>query len=367
MRKKILIQIGHPAQFHFYKNAVRLWIENNHKVILLIRKKDVLEDLAQKEGLPYVNIEKNNIDKTTKWGIVKFLFNRFYHFLKQLILFKPNIVISPDPILARLCKFFRINFIAVSEDDYSVIKKLADWLFPFSTHILAPTVCDFSKWQDKKIEYQGYMKLAYLHPNWFKGQKEITQKYIQSDRYVLIRLVSLVAHHDEGVNGINNQILEKIIGLFEANNYQVYISSEKKINNAYEKYRLNAPVNCIHHIMNEASCIVCDSQSMAVESAMLGVPSVRFNDFAGKISVLEELEHKYKLTFGIKTDNPNKLYQTIENLLSMENVKEEFQARRQKMLADKIDVTAFLVWFVENYPNSAKVIKENPDYQYNFK
>ncbi len=51
----------------------------------------------------------------------------------------------------------------------------------------------------------------------------------------------------------------------------------------------------------------------------------------------------------------------------MDNLKEEFQIRRQKMLADKIDVTAFLVWFVENYPNSAKVMKENPDYQFNFK
>jgi len=37
------------------------------------------------------------------------------------------------------------------------------------------------------------------------------------------------------------------------------------------------------------------------------------------------------------------------------------------MLADKIDVTAFFVWFIENYPDSAKIMKENPDYQYKFK
>jgi len=36
-------------------------------------------------------------------------------------------------------------------------------------------------------------------------------------------------------------------------------------------------------------------------------------------------------------------------------------------LLDKIDVTAFLVWFVEYYPKSAKIMKENPDYQYNFR
>ena len=51
----------------------------------------------------------------------------------------------------------------------------------------------------------------------------------------------------------------------------------------------------------------------------------------------------------------------------MSELSEEFQRRRQKMLSDKIDVTAFLVWFIENYPESAKIMKENPDYQFNFR
>ena len=37
------------------------------------------------------------------------------------------------------------------------------------------------------------------------------------------------------------------------------------------------------------------------------------------------------------------------------------------MLSDKIDVTAFMVWFVENYPDSVKIMKDNPDYQLRFK
>ena len=35
--------------------------------------------------------------------------------------------------------------------------------------------------------------------------------------------------------------------------------------------------------------------------------------------------------------------------------------------SDEIDVTAFMVWFVENYPKSVQVMKNNPDYQYKFK
>ncbi len=37
-----------------------------------------------------------------------------------------------------------------------------------------------------------------------------------------------------------------------------------------------------------------------------------------------------------------------------------------KMKAYKIDVTAFMVWFIKNYPESKTILDENPDYQYNF-
>jgi len=37
------------------------------------------------------------------------------------------------------------------------------------------------------------------------------------------------------------------------------------------------------------------------------------------------------------------------------------------MLNDKIDVTGFMVWFVENYPESKRIMLANPDYQFRFK
>jgi hypothetical protein len=37
------------------------------------------------------------------------------------------------------------------------------------------------------------------------------------------------------------------------------------------------------------------------------------------------------------------------------------------MLLEKIDVTAFMVWLIKNYPESIKIMKKNPNYQLNFK
>ena len=57
----------------------------------------------------------------------------------------------------------------------------------------------------------------------------------------------------------------------------------------------------------------------------------------------------------------------LKELLNISNIKEAWQIKRQKMLSEKIDVTAFWSWFIENYPKSVTIMKENPDYQYNFR
>jgi predicted glycosyltransferase len=45
-----------------------------------------------------------------------------------------------------------------------------------------------------------------------------------------------------------------------------------------------------------------DSQTMTAEAAVLGTPAIRFNDFVGELSYLEELEYTFDLTYGIKTN-----------------------------------------------------------------
>jgi len=56
----------------------------------------------------------------------------------------------------------------------------------------------------------------------------------------------------------------------------------------------------------------------------------------------------------------------IIELVRTENLAETCRAKRLKMLSEKIDVTAFLVWFVENYPDSADVMKKLPDFDKRF-
>ena len=105
---------------------------------------------------------------------------------------------------------------------------------------------------------------------------------------------------------------------------------------------------------------------MASESAMLGTPAIYVNDlWAGWTN--EETDAG--LLYSFKQDlNSQKLSidKGIE-LLQMKNLKDLWEKKLSSFLSDKIDTTAFLVWFVENYPESKKIMKEDPNYQLRFK
>ena len=99
---------------------------------------------------------------------------------------------------------------------------------------------------------------------------------------------------------------------------------------------------------------VGDSQTMTSEAAVLGTPAVKCNSFAGRLAVPNELEQRYGLCYSFRPEQQEAFFAKIDELLSMPDLKAEWQTRRKKMLAEKIDYSAFLVWFLEHYPESGQ-------------
>jgi hypothetical protein len=61
------------------------------------------------------------------------------------------------------------------------------------------------------------------------------------------------------------------------------------------------------------------------------------------------------------------MFAKVKSLLLIPDLKTAWQIKKNKMLADKIDVTSFWCWLVQNYPESEMILKQNPDYQNRFK
>lgn len=362
---KYLFQLNHPAHYHLFKNVIHQLKKDGHQVLILARPKDILIDLLENEDFDILKIEKGQ----TLFQKIKLRKQTEKYILNYTEKHKPDLIIGTGDF-SYVTKKQGIPSIFCGEDDANLNLFLFLWaltVYGDFSAILAPEGVNNSIWNNKTIFYKGYHKLAYLHPNQFTPDKKVVEKYLSTDKpYFILRFAKLNAYHDVNAKGIDSVIAQKLIKILHPQG-DIYITSERELEPEFEQFRLKIDPLDIHHVLFFSKLYIGDSQSMAVEAAMLGVPSVRFNNFAGKISVLEELEHKYGLTFGIKTSQPKKLFEKVKELLLMENLSEEFQNRRQTMLADKIDVTAFLVWFIENFPESAKIMKETPDYQYDFK
>ena len=68
---------------------------------------------------------------------------------------------------------------------------------------------------------------------------------------------------------------------------------------------------------------------MAAEAGVLGTPFVRFNDFVGRLSYLNELENKYHLGRGHKTNDVEGFYASIQHWLDTPDRKGICAERRQ--------------------------------------
>lgn len=366
MNQNILVFLGHPAHFHLFKHTIAHLRSNGNRVDIVIKKKDILEDLLDRSGVEYTNLLPNGRENGTL-GILKGMLRKDIGIYRHCRLNRPDIMFGTSAEIAHVGKLLGIPSIIFEEDDVAIIRAFAAATYPFADHILSPVSCNNGRWNKKTVFYEGYHKLAYLHPNRFQPDINIVRKYFPNDEpYFLLRFANLTAHHDNGIKGFNDAIALRLIRKLEKKG-NVYISSERVLAPEFEPYALHIDVLDIHHILAFAQLFVGDSQSMAVEAAMLGTPSVRFSGFSGRIGVLEELEKKYGLTYGIKPDNHEQLFMTVNNLIEMHSLPETFQERRKRMLSDKIDVTAFFQWFIGNYPESYSIMKNDTDYQERFK
>jgi hypothetical protein len=290
--------------------------------------------------------------KDGKFGIIYSLIKRNLRLFSFCLKHRPDILIGSAVEVTHVGTLLHIPSICVTEDDFDVVPQFSKLGFPFAKHVLAPRVCKTGKWSYKTISYEGYHELAYLHPDHFTPDKSIVNKYFPADQvYFILRFSKLNAYHDTGIRGINDEIAAKIISLLVPFG-KVYITSEREFSSEFEPYRIDINPVDMHHVLAFARIYIGDSQTMAAEAGVLGVPFIRFNDFVGRIGYLNELEDVYNLGYGIKPKNMDLIFERIVDLTSLEDLSEQWQIKKQKMLKDKINVADFITWLIAEYPES---------------
>ena len=360
----ILIEIGHPAHVHKLAPTIKILTARNHKISVVTKEIPSVEFLLTKFEIPFkvIGVKKDSLPGK---GIMQLWYNlRCFILLKQE---KIDVMIGCVSA-SYMTRITKIPSILLDDDDDEVEPLLVKYIHPYITDILSPSALTGNRLRMDTIYYPGYHELAYLHPNRFTPDESIiTEIGLKAgDPYFVVRFNAFKAHHDVGIHGLSIENKRKLIARLEAVG-TVFITSERNLDEEFKKYQLLLSPEKIHSLIYYATMLIGDSQTMTSEAAILGTPAIKCNTFAGRLAIPNELENKYHLCYSFLPEESDKFFLKIDELLSIKDLKSEFIRRKEKLLKDKIDVTAFYVWFIENYPTSAHTLRENPEYQYTFK
>ena len=353
---RILIDIGHPAHVHLFKNFAWEMQKKGHKVFFTCREKEFEIELLDHYGFDYKSFGKKYTTSLGKLiGLVEFDIKEFIQSLK----FKPDIFFSHGSMYAAHTAWL-LRKPHISMEDTGNREQIMFYL-PFTDAVLTPDVLH-TDLGPKQIRYSGYHELAYLHPNRYSNNKRnrSINSGIEKD-YALIRFVSWNATHDRWQGGFTDSQKSEMIN-YLSSKMKLMISSEGSLPENYRIYKYKMSPESMHDVLSGAKLFIGEGATMASEAGVLGVPSIYVNSQTGCNNKDQE---KYGLVYNFR--NGVNVLRKIDEILTIHNIKEEWQERHRKMLADKIDVTAFMVWFIENYPESFEVMKNNPDYGNNFK
>lgn len=346
---KILIDIGHPAHVHLFGCFAQQMKTRGHSVLFTCREKEFEIALLEAYGLNYVSFGKKFKSIPGKlFGLLKFDLLEIINGIK----FKPDLFMSHgSPYAAHAA--FMLRKPHVSFEDTGNMEQVKLYM-PFTKHVL--TSDSFKKdLGPKQLRYAGYHELAYLHPNQFKPDNSIYKllELKEGEPYSLLRFVAWNASHDLGHFGLSTENKRQVVQHL-LQRTKVFISAEGELPSDLDRYRIQIPPEKIHHALAFASLYFGESCTMASEAAMLATPTFLISGFPkDAFGTLVEQE-----AYGLL-----KMYSTFEESLIQEIDKSLSADRnalldqRNTMLNTKLDVTAFMIWFAENYPASSTLLR----------
>lgn len=355
---RILIDIAHPGHVHLFKNLY-FELKSIHKIWVTVKDIPIAIQLLEHYNIPYQKLgtKKDHI-------LAKAYSQLHYNYLIYRLVRKNNIEIGigSSLALAHVSAISSMNSIILDDDDDHVQPLFVKFGHPFADYLVSPASLIGKRKKKNTIFYNGFHELAYLSPNRFVPDARVLKELNIdiSEKFFVLRFNRFMAHHDIGHRGISLEQKLRIISFLKKHG-RIFITSEGDLEPELMDYQLKINPEKIHSLLAFSQMFIGDSQTMTSEAAVLGVPSVKCNSFAGKLSVPNELEDTYALCYAFQPRRFDEFLDKIKDLLELNGRNEEWKKRRLKMLKDKIDLSDFLIWMISNYPESVTSTSINTD------
>lgn len=353
---KLLIDIAHPAHIHYFRNLSRQLSLKGHQCLFTIREKGIIKELADYYGIEYRIRSKERRNKLV------YSIEALWNIYKVATKIKPDLFLDMGTVFASPIAFImKKPYIAFDDTEASI--KARRFHMPFTNHILTPS-CFYADLGKKQIIFNSYMELFYLHPKYFSPCEDILRKHdLLKNKYVLMRFVSWEAHHDVGQAGISETKKKEMVKYFKTKNMKIIISSETSLPDELDQYKIRVEPFHFHHVIAGATIVITEGATIASEAALLGTPAIYVNSIQNGYTISLA---KKGLLISLKDDSS--LVEHINKIIerNTSRCKKQYREKAKEYVDSKINPTEFTIWFLENYPESVKNMKENPDYDNRF-
>lgn len=339
----ILCDISHPAHVHFFRNAIDTWRTRGHKVTIAARDKDITLTLLDEYGYEYECLSQ------MRRGLIGLGLELLEHegrLYKQSWRNPPDVFLEiGGTFIVHAAKLLRRPAIVFYDTEHAFVSNTIT--YPFASAVCTPA-CYQGDIGPKHVRYQGYHELAYLHPNWFEPNPEVlTEIGLKPDEPLFVtRFVGWEASHDVAQKGFSLAGKLKLVRALERYG-RVIITSEADLPAELQPYQMRIAASKIHHLLAFATLYIGESATMASESVVLGTPAI-FVSPVGR-GYTDEQENEYDMCYTISDKEEEKAIAKALELVQCQNLKTEWAEKRRQLLAKKIDVTAWMVDFVEEY------------------
>lgn len=338
---RILIDILHPAHVHFFRNFYEVMDGRGHDLCITARDKDRSVDLLEQYGLPYQQI---SVQKSGSVGMVVEMTQRTGALMKVMNQFQPDVmtgIMGPSIALGGAIK--RVPAVVFYDTEFA---RQTNWFtYPLAHSVVTPD-CYQGKVRGTHVRYAGYHELAYLHPNRFQPDPDKLEGFglEPGEPYTFVRFVSWQAVHDRGESGFTAAQKRDLVARLGRHG-RVLVSSEAPLPDDLAPLEVTGPVEDIHHLLAYAQLIVGESATMSSEAAVLGVPAVMIAT-TGR-GYTDDEERRYELVRHFTDDQYDRAIAAVEEMFT-ESPRELGRLARARLLADKIDVTQWMVEYFEN-------------------
>lgn len=335
---RVMIAVQHPAHVHFYRYAIDELEAAGHTVRVVARAKDIATDLLSAYDIPYEELSRAG-DSLAALALGQLRYEA--RLLARARSFQPDVLTAVGGLsVAHVGWLLGIPSVAFIDNEGVASTRATT---PFADAVCTPRGLR-TDYGGGHRRYDGYHELAYLHPDRFQPEPDRLRAFgvDPDERYFVCRFVGWGAHHDVGQSGLSRAGMTRLVDVL-ADRGSVYITTEGPLPDRFERHRLPVPPELMHDLLAGAALYAGDSQTMATEAAVLGTPAVRSNSFAGgtDMSNFVDLETRYGLLYS--RGDERAAVGLVERLADDPETGATWAERRDRLLADTVDVTTYVV------------------------